>query len=97
VVAKFNELLRRLSDNPMVRLNHAIAAAMVHGATKGLELLDTLKSSAIEFVVLNAYHPVAVALFFAISHRPKHRTSSRRISPSLAWGQSAAAIPTEVL
>ena len=40
------ELLRRLSDNPMVRLNHAIAAAMVHGATKGLELLDSLKSDA---------------------------------------------------
>lgn len=40
------ELLRRMSDNPMVRLNHAIAAAMVHGATKGLELLDTLKSDA---------------------------------------------------
>jgi predicted RNA polymerase sigma factor len=40
------ELLRRMSDNPMVRLNHAIAAAMVHGATKGLELLDDLKSDA---------------------------------------------------
>jgi RNA polymerase sigma factor (sigma-70 family) len=40
------ELLRRMSDNPMVRLNHAIAAAMVHGATKGLELLDALKADA---------------------------------------------------
>ena len=37
------DLLKRMSDNPMVRLNHAIAAAMVHGATKGLELLDALK------------------------------------------------------
>jgi RNA polymerase sigma factor (sigma-70 family) len=37
------DLLRRMSDNPMVTLNHAIAAAMVHGATKGLELLDALK------------------------------------------------------
>ncbi len=27
-----------LSDNPMVTLNHAIAAAMVHGVAKGLEL-----------------------------------------------------------
>jgi RNA polymerase sigma factor (sigma-70 family) len=33
------ELLRRMSDNPMVILNHAIAAAMVHGPAKGLELL----------------------------------------------------------
>jgi len=37
------DLLGRMSDNPVVRLNHAIAAAMVHGAAKGLELLDTLK------------------------------------------------------
>jgi len=37
------DLLRRMSDNPMVTLNHAIAAAMVHGAAKGLELLDALK------------------------------------------------------
>jgi len=35
-----------MSDNPMVTLNHAIAAAMVHGATKGLELLDALKADA---------------------------------------------------
>jgi predicted RNA polymerase sigma factor len=36
------DLLRRLSDNPMVTLNHAVAAAMVHGPTKGLEVLDPL-------------------------------------------------------
>jgi predicted RNA polymerase sigma factor len=35
-----------MSDNPMVRLNHAIAATMVHGATKGLELLEALKADA---------------------------------------------------
>jgi RNA polymerase sigma factor (sigma-70 family) len=40
------DLLRQMSDNPMVTLNHAIAAAMVHGATKGLELLDGLKADA---------------------------------------------------
>jgi predicted RNA polymerase sigma factor len=40
------DLLRRLSDNPMVTLNHAVAAAMVHGPTKGLELLDPLKAYA---------------------------------------------------
>jgi RNA polymerase sigma factor (sigma-70 family) len=36
------ELLMRMSDNPMVMLNHAIAAAMVHGPGKGLELLRVL-------------------------------------------------------
>ncbi|HET6889829.1 MAG TPA: sigma-70 family RNA polymerase sigma factor [Pyrinomonadaceae bacterium] len=40
------DLLRPMTDNPMVALNHAIATAMVHGATKGLELLDALKSDA---------------------------------------------------
>ena len=36
------EVLMGVSDNPMVALNHAIAAAMVHGPSAGLELLDEL-------------------------------------------------------
>jgi RNA polymerase sigma factor (sigma-70 family) len=36
------DLLKRMSDNPMVMLNHAVAAAMVHGASVGLELLNAL-------------------------------------------------------
>jgi predicted RNA polymerase sigma factor len=35
-------LLKRMSDNPMVTLNHAIAAAMVNGPQSGLELLKPL-------------------------------------------------------
>ena len=35
-------LLMRMSDSPMVALNHAIAAAMVHGPEAGLELLRPL-------------------------------------------------------
>jgi predicted RNA polymerase sigma factor len=35
-------LLERMSDNPMVRLNRAIAAAMVQGPAVGLELLEPL-------------------------------------------------------
>ncbi len=38
------ELLKRMSGNPMVALNHAIAAAMVHGPAQGLELLKPLDS-----------------------------------------------------
>jgi RNA polymerase sigma factor (sigma-70 family) len=38
------ELLRRMSDNPMVLLNYAIAAAMVHGPRRGLELLDRVEA-----------------------------------------------------
>jgi len=36
------ELLQRVSPSPMVTLNHAIAAAMVHGPDKGLQLLRAL-------------------------------------------------------
>lgn len=35
-------LLKRMSDNPMVALNHAIAAAMVHGPAVGLKLVSAL-------------------------------------------------------
>ena len=37
-------LLRRMSENPMVELNHAIAAAMTHGPPAGLALLDALEA-----------------------------------------------------
>jgi len=36
------DLLRRMSPSPMVTLNQAVAAAMVHGPSKGLELLAAL-------------------------------------------------------
>ena len=36
-------LLKRMSDSPVVILNHAIAAEMVHGPKTGLDLLDGLK------------------------------------------------------
>jgi RNA polymerase sigma factor (sigma-70 family) len=39
-------LLKRMADNPMVALNYAIAAAMVHGPRKGLELIAALDGDA---------------------------------------------------
>jgi RNA polymerase sigma factor (sigma-70 family) len=36
------ELLKHMSDNPMIMLNHAVCVAMVHGPRKGLELLSAL-------------------------------------------------------
>ena len=38
------EVLLQIADNPVVRLNHAVAAAMVRGPDAGLELLDGLQS-----------------------------------------------------
>jgi RNA polymerase sigma factor (sigma-70 family) len=40
------ELLLRLSDNPVVRLNHAVAVAMATGAEAGLDLLAELEADA---------------------------------------------------
>jgi RNA polymerase sigma factor (sigma-70 family) len=37
-------LLKHMSDNPMVSLNHAIAVAMVHGPKAGLHELDALEA-----------------------------------------------------
>jgi predicted RNA polymerase sigma factor len=36
------EVLRRMAANPMVDLNHAVALAMVHGPSKGLQRLDAI-------------------------------------------------------
>ncbi len=40
------ELLLRISDNPVVALNHAVAVAMARGAPAGLALLDALQADA---------------------------------------------------
>lgn len=45
ILALYGVLLR-MSDNPIVALNHAIAAAMVHGPATGLELLAALDNDA---------------------------------------------------
>ena len=41
IVALYEELMR-MSDNPMVALNHAVAVAMVRGPAEGIALLETL-------------------------------------------------------
>jgi RNA polymerase sigma factor (sigma-70 family) len=38
------ELLRRISDSPLVALSHAVATAMVHGPQAGLRRLDAIDS-----------------------------------------------------
>jgi predicted RNA polymerase sigma factor len=40
------ELMMKLTENPVVALNHAIATAMVRGPAEGLELLKALDSDA---------------------------------------------------
>src|SRR2546427_10885800 len=38
------ELLLRMSDNPVVALNHAVAVAMAKGAERGLDLLGAIQA-----------------------------------------------------
>ena len=38
------EMLMRITDSPVVALNHAIATAMVHGPNAGLALLEPLET-----------------------------------------------------
>ncbi len=38
------EVLERISDNPMITLNHAVAVAMVHGPQAGIEMIERLES-----------------------------------------------------
>ncbi len=45
-ILAFYHLLERMSDNPMVALNRAIAASMVHGPDAGLTQLDALAADA---------------------------------------------------
>jgi RNA polymerase sigma factor (sigma-70 family) len=40
------DLLKRMSDNPMITLNHAVAVAMVHGPAEGLARLNALDADA---------------------------------------------------
>jgi predicted RNA polymerase sigma factor len=41
-IAALYRVLMRMSDNPMVALNHAVAVAMTRGPTEGLALLEKL-------------------------------------------------------
>ena len=80
------ELLKSTSDNPMVVLNHAIAAAMVHGPSKGLELLTALDADPrltehhrldavrAHLLEMAGDHPAAITLY----RRAASRTTSIR-------------------
>ena len=74
-------LLKRMSDNPMVTLNHAIAAAMVHGPPAGLELLRALDA---DERMAGHYRLDAVRahlLEMAGDIRSRHRTTTRPRPP----------------
>ena len=46
-IVAFYDLLGSLSENPMVRLNRAVAVGMLHGTTAGLKELEELEASSL--------------------------------------------------
>lgn len=74
-------VLERLSPNPMVTLNHAVALAMVRGPQAGLDLLDTLEQDdrmtehhrpdavRAHLLEMSGDHAAAVESYRAAAHR----------------------------
>jgi predicted RNA polymerase sigma factor len=80
-ILAFYGLLDRMSDNPMVALNHAIATAMVHGPAAGLTLLDALEARG----VLPEHHrlPAVRAHLLEMSGNHTAALENYRIAASL--------------
>lgn len=74
------DLLRRMSDNPMVRLSHAVAVAMVHGPRKGLDLIDELDTDG----GLKGHHRLAAvrAHLFEMAEDPVAAVANYRLAAS---------------
>jgi RNA polymerase sigma factor (sigma-70 family) len=81
-------LLEAMTDNPMVRLNHAIATAMVHGAPLGLKLLDALDADG----RLAAHHRLAAVRAHLLEMDGKHEAAIERYRAAAAL---TASIPEQ--
>ncbi|MEV2221670.1 DUF6596 domain-containing protein [Nocardia vinacea] len=81
ILALYN-MIERISKNPMVTLNRAVATAMVHGPAAGLELADTLEDQLADSHRLDAVRghlhemagdfPAAITCY---THAANHTTS----------------------
>ena len=81
-------LLLRMSDNPVVRLNHAVAVAMVQGPQAGLELLDELSADD----RLAGYHRVDAARAHLLE---KAGDVDRAVTHYLAAAEATTSIPEQ--
>ena len=82
------ELLMRISDNPVVALNHAVAVAMVHGARAGLDLLEEIKADE-RIAEDHRLHAVRAHLLEMTGDRPAARDSYQ------AAAQRTASLPQQ--
>lgn len=84
---EMTELLR-ISDNPVVALNRAVAVAMARSATAGLELLDQLQAND-RIVEDHRFHAVRAHVL----ERAGHRVAAR--DAFLAAAQRATNLPQQ--
>jgi RNA polymerase sigma factor (sigma-70 family) len=82
------ELLMQISDNPMVTLSHAVAAAMVRGADVGLDLLGKLETDE-RIAEDHRFHAVRAHLLEMAGDRVAARDSFR------AAAERTASIPQQ--
>ncbi|MGH3359614.1 MAG: RNA polymerase sigma factor [Nocardioidaceae bacterium] len=90
------ELLLRVSDSPVVALNHAVAVAMVRGARAGLDLLATLGSDRriaedhrlhavrAHLLELAGDHPAALDAYRAAAERSTSQPQRRYLNAQAA-------------
>ncbi len=69
--------LERLTGNPMVTLNRAVAAAMAHGPDRGLALLDGLDER------LGDHHRLHAVRAHLLEHGRRHHGGHRRVPQPL--------------
>jgi predicted RNA polymerase sigma factor len=80
------ELLRRMQDNPMVALNHAVAAAMVHGPDAGLSLLDAVAADE----RVRGHHRLAAVRAHLLERRGDR---SEAVAQYMAAARATASLP----
>jgi predicted RNA polymerase sigma factor len=69
-------LLRRMSSNPIVTLNLAVAAAMVHGPQAGLSILDELESDPGSRVITDSPRCAAICSSAREIEKPPRRATA---------------------
>jgi predicted RNA polymerase sigma factor len=82
-ILQLYELLERVAPNPIVSLNRAIAAAMVHGPAEGLRQLDELDEA------LGGHHRLAAARAHLLEQAGA-RAAARAAYQAAAAGTSSA-------
>ena len=78
------ELLERMTGNPIVTVNRAVAAAMAHGPAAGLEVLDGVGESLASHHRVEAVRAHLLEMAGDTDGAIEHYGSAARLTPNLA-------------